>query len=547
MEATVQDRPLTVQSVVRHARAVHGRAEVVTVTRSGTTRATFAEVITRAGALAAGLRALGVGEGEPVGTFLWNCQEHLEAYYGVPAAGAVLHTLNVRLSTAELTAVAEHAGDTVVLVGGTLVERFAPVLAGLPRVHTVVVTGSGDVAPLAATGKRVLRYDDLVAGGPAIDWEADPAERAAVAMCYTSGTTGMPKGVVYSHRSTVLHALSVCSANAVGLSAADRALVLVPMFHANAWGWPYAAFLSGTSLVLTDGDLSPAHVAAVVAGERVTVTGGVPTLWADLLAHADVHPVDLGSLRLVLCGGSAVPSALTEAYRRRFGVPLVQAWGMTEVSPLGAVARPREATDTGDVASSQGRLLYGVEGRVVDEGGAVVPRDGGGLGELQVRGPWVTGSYFRGAGADSFTDDGWLRTGDVGTLDADGVLRISDRRKDVIKSGGEWISSVALEDALTAHPDVVEAAVVGIADARWQERPLAVVVLRPGAQAGPGELRAWLSERVVRWWVPDSWSFVAAVPRTSVGKYDKVRLRSMVSDGDLRVEHGAATVGDQPA
>jgi acyl-CoA synthetase (AMP-forming)/AMP-acid ligase II len=514
----------------------------VTASATGTVRARFADVIGRAGALATALRGLGVAPGDRVATFMWNSQDHLEAYLAVPAAGAVLHTLNVRLSTEELTAIGRHAGDTVVIVGHNLVDRFAPVLAGLPDVHAVVVAGAppgADLAGLAAvTAARVVRGDDLLSPGGSFDWDDDPPELAAAAMCYTSGTTGMPKGVVYSHRSTVLHAMSVCTGNAVGMTVADRALVLVPMFHANAWGWPYAALMAGTDLLFTDGDLSPQHIARVIRDERVTITGGVPTLWSDLLARPS-SDVDLSSLRFILCGGSAVPQALIDAYAQRFGVTILPAWGMTEISPLGSVARPSDPSDPASVAAaarSQGRLLYGIEGRLVADNGAPAPWDGVSQGELQVRGPWVTGAYYGGAGADTFTADGWMRTGDLGTLDGEGVLRLADRRKDVIKSGGEWISSVALEDALIAHPEVADAAVIGVVDERWGERPLAVVALRPGVDGQAEALRSWVATRVARWWAPERWAFVDAVPRTSVGKADKVRLRAMAAAGELKVE-----------
>ncbi|MDG4834326.1 fatty acid--CoA ligase [Solwaraspora sp. WMMD1047] len=519
------DAPLTVPMVLRHAFAVHAAAEVVTAGETDR-RVSFAALQPRIARLANGLRALGVGAGDRVATYLWNNQEHLEAYAAVPAMGAVLHTLNVRLSVPQNAYVAGHAGDGVVVVGENLVESFARLLPRLDTVHTVLVTGAGDGGALDGHGRRVLRYEEVLAGAddqprwPALD------ERSAAAMCYTSGTTGAPKGVVYSHRSTVLHSMSVCSGNAVGMSARDRALVLVPMFHANAWGWPYAALMAGTSLVLPDRDLSPERVVGLIERERVTVTGGVPTLWTDVLHQVRARPADLSSLRLVLCGGSAVPAWLLDAYRDEVGVPLVQAWGMTEVSPLGAVAHTEPL--------SQGRLLFGVEGRLVDDGGACVPRDGAAVGELQVRGPWVTASYHGDADPAAF-DGGWLRTGDVGTLDPGGHLRLTDRAKDVIKSGGEWISSVELENQLAAHPGLAEAVVIGVPDPRWQERPLAVVVPAGGAEVEPAVLRAWLADRVPRWWVPERWSAVAAVPRTSVGKFDKVELRRRYAEGLLPI------------
>jgi acyl-CoA synthetase (AMP-forming)/AMP-acid ligase II len=549
MDSTMQDRQLTIGAIARHASAVHAGAEVVTASAGSTRRSSFAEVLQRAARLAGGLGRLGVVEGDRVGTYLWNNQEHLEAYLGVPVLGAVLHTLNVRLAVDEIAAVARHAGDTVVIVGHNLAGQFAPVLAAVPAIRTVIVTGSPDqtapgVSALAPAGRRVLRYEDVVAAGDERDWQRETPERAAAVMCYTSGTTGTPKGVLYSHRSTVLHAMSVCSGNAVGMSFADRALLLVPMFHANAWGWPFAALMSGAAIVLTDGDLSPAHVAGVIARERVTITGGVPTLWTDVLTHvADQPDADLSSLRLILCGGSAVPLALAQAYRARFGVPVVQAWGMTETSPLGAVARPPAAVDREAAIAyqqTQGRFLFGTEARIAD-GQDVVCSDGTAQGELQVRGPWVTGDYYLGDQSGAFTEDGWLRTGDLGSLDAEGYLRLTDRSRDAIKSGGEWISSVVLEGVLAEHPQIAEVAVIGVPDDRWQERPLAIVAPRGTVGLTPGELRDWLSGKVARWWLPERWAFVAALPRTSVGKYDKKLLRQQFAAGELPVQYERAS------
>jgi fatty-acyl-CoA synthase len=545
MNSTMQDRPLTIAAIVRHAAAVHSSAEVITTTAAATRRSTFGEVIEQASRLAGGLRDLGVGPGDRVGTLCWNNTEHLEAYLAVPGIGAVLHTLNVRLATGEIAFIAGHAGDSVLIVAGNLVERCAALLPALPAVHTVVVTGPGDLSPLAGSGKRIVRYDDLAdRGSPAgweHDWEHEPPEQAAAVMCHTSGTTGQPKGVVYSHRSTVLHAMSVCSANAVGLSASDRALLLVPMFHANAWGWPFAALMAGTSIVLTDDDLSPAHIARVIAAERITVTGGVPTIWHDLLAHLDTspgaEPGDLSSLRLILCGGSAVPQPLIDAYRAAFGVAIVPAWGMTETSPLGSVAWPLAGPggELAEVQRSQGRILFGLEARIVGDDGEAAPRDGVTPGEFQVRGPWVTGQYYLGDSPGSFTADGWLRTGDIGSLDQHGYLRLTDRAKDVIKSGGEWISSLALEDAIAGHPAIAQVAVIAAPDERWQERPLAVVVTAEGADLSAGELRAWLAGQVPRWWVPERWAVVSGLPRTSVGKFDKKLLRQQLADGELDI------------
>jgi acyl-CoA synthetase (AMP-forming)/AMP-acid ligase II len=382
-------------------------------------------------------------------------------------------------------------------------------------------------------------WDDLLDGRPeAYDWpELD--ERDAAALCYTSGTTGNPKGVAYSHRSVWLHSTQVCTSEAFALSSTSRELVIVPMFHAMAWGQPYAAFMSGASLVMPDRFLQAAPIAAMIATERPTLGAAVPTIWTDLLAYLDANPTDTSSLREVVVGGSACPPALMHAYRDRHDIEIVHAWGMTEMSPLGSVARPPASAGEDALWAyrySQGRVPAGVAARIVGPGGDVMPADGESVGELEVRGPWVTERYVGDAEPDPEKfRDGWLRTGDVGTLSADGFLRLTDRAKDVIKSGGEWISSVELENALMAHPAVLEACVVGVADERWGERPLATVVLREGATAGIEELRDFLAGRLAKWQLPERWAFIDAVPKTSVGKFDKKRVRAAYAGHELDV------------
>jgi fatty-acyl-CoA synthase len=519
---------LTVQRMVEHAFA---RAGTRVISADGST-ATMAELEPRVRALAAALAAEGVGPGEPVSTLLWNQQEHFEAYLAVPAMGAVLHTVNVRLGGDELGYVLEHAGSDVLIVDVSVLDIVAPVLEASDSVALVVVTGSAGRPLTAVGGRHAVSYEDFLADAPRpTPWPA-VAEDAPAGMCYTSGTTGRPKGVVYSNRSTYLHAMSVCSGNAVGMSARDRALVLVPMFHANAWGWPYAAVASGADLVLPGGDLSARAILRLIERDRPTITGAVPTVLSDLLGvvgDAGRRP-DLSSLRMVLCGGSAVPEQLARAYRDDHGVEVVPAWGMTEVSPLGSVAWPTYGVSTVPQGST-GRMVFDVEARIVDADGQELPRDGRSVGELEVRGPWVATRYHRDESPESF-HDGWLRTGDVGTLDEHGYLVLTDRAKDVIKSGGEWISSVALENALAAQPGVREAAVVAIQDDRWGERPLAVVAAR---DPDLGSLRAGLAAAVPRWWLPDAWAVVDQVPRTSVGKYDKRLLRELHASGRLHV------------
>ncbi|MGH8972864.1 MAG: long-chain fatty acid--CoA ligase [Acidimicrobiia bacterium] len=537
MLSTMQDFPLTITSLFRHGRSVYGGSQVVTFDGDSSRRATFAEVAERADRLAAALARLGIGEGDRVGTFAWNTQEHLEAYFAVPCMGAVLHTLNIRLFPEQLTYIVNHAEDRVILVDATLIPLLAKVAKDLKTVEHFVVIGSGDGSAL---GDSILSYEELLAAEePGYDWpEVD--ERSAAAMCYTSGTTGNPKGVVYSHRSTYLHSLAECSGASFGLSEEDRILPIVPMFHANAWGLPYAGWMTGADFIMPGRFLQGEPLCKLIEAERPTISGAVPTVWADILRYADANPVDFSSIRLVPCGGSAVPRHLMEAFQERHGVRIIQAWGMTETSPLGAVAKPPRGTPPEEEMqwrTKTGRVIAGVELRIVDDNGAVLPWDGEAVGEIEVRGPWITASYYKDDDPAKF-DDGWLRTGDVGTVDPLGFVQITDRAKDVIKSGGEWISSVELEGELMAHPDVVEAAVVGVPDERWDERPLACVVLKEGAGASVDDLKGFLADRVAKWWLPERWAFIDEVPKTSVGKFDKKVLRARYAEGELEVSGG---------
>jgi len=540
VRSTMMDVPLTIASIMRYGTSVFGDREVVTWTGDGTRRRTYAEAGRRAAQLANALRRLGVDGDQRVGTFMWNNAEHLEAYLAVPSMGAVLHTLNIRLAAADVAYIATHAEDHTVIVDASLVPRFAEILPQAPTIRNVIVSG----APLAETpgageltGASVYDYEELIAaeadsfGWPALD------ERSAAAMCYTSGTTGHPKGIVYSHRSSYLHSMGACLGNAFAISERDRVLPVVPMFHANAWGLAYAGLLSGADLILPDQYLQPATLVRLIAAERVTVAGGVPTIWAGVLAHMRAQGGDLSSLRLVVCGGSAVPHALQASYESELGVRILQAWGMTETSPLASVANPPPGVSEEEAWSyrdSQGRLFCAVEGRLGGDGGDILPSDGAAVGEIEVRGPWITGSYYKDDDAAKF-HDGWLKTGDVGTLDERGFIRLTDRAKDVIKSGGEWISSMELENVLMAHPDVAEAAVIGIADEKWGERPLAAVVLRSGADVTAEKLRAFMTEQIPRWQLPERWCFVAEVPKTSVGKFSKRQMREAYQRGDYEI------------
>ncbi|ORW01984.1 long-chain fatty acid--CoA ligase [Mycobacterium kyorinense] len=538
MYGTMQNFPLTITAILRHATSVHGARRVTTATGSGYRDCSYAELGRQAAQLAHALRKLGITGDQRVGTFMWNNAEHLAAYMAVPSMGAVLHTLNIRLFPEQIVFVANEAEDQVVLVDTSLAKLLAPVLGRLETVHTLIAVGEGDTTPLAESGKTVLRYADVLTGEPTeFDWP-DIDENSAAAMCYTSGTTGDPKGVVYSHRSSYLHTMAACTTNGIGVGSSDCVLPIVPMFHANAWGLPYAALMAGADLVLPDRHLDAKSLVDMVEKLRPTVAGAVPTIWNDVLHYLDRDPDhDMSSLRLVACGGSAVPVSLMRTFEEKHGVQIRQLWGMTETSPMATMAWPPPGTADDQhwpLRATQGQPVCGVEARIVDDDNNVLPNDGDAVGELEVRGPWITGSYYRGADQSKF-ESGWLRTGDVGRIDERGFITLTDRAKDVIKSGGEWISSVELENCLIAHPDVVEAAVVGVPDERWQERPLAVVVRKEGASVDAGELRKYLSDKVVRWWLPERWTFVDEIPRTSVGKYDKKTMRSRYGEGDYEV------------
>jgi fatty-acyl-CoA synthase len=530
----MQDFPLTVSHILRHGRTVYPHARVATFEGQDTRQATFPEVGERVDRLAAALRRLGVGPGDRVGSFGWNHQEHLEAYLAVPCMGAVLHTLNIRLFADQLVYVVNHGGDRVVIVDGSLVPLLARIAERLTTVEHFVVVGEGDASSLP----DALRYEELLGTeGGGFDWpELD--ERSAAVMCYTTGTTGDPKGVVYSHRSVFLHALGEVSGAALGLGSRDRVLMVVPMFHACGWGLPYAAWWVGADLVFPGRHLQAEPLCRLIELTRPSFTGAVPTVWTDVLHYAESHPVDLSSLRLVACGGSAVPRSLMERFEQRHGVRVVQAWGMTETSPVAAAAIPPPEASPGEEMAwrvKQGRPIPGVELRLCDDEGNVLPWDGVAVGEIEARGPWVTASYYGIETPERF-HDGWLRTGDVGTIDPLGFVQITDRAKDVIKSGGEWIASVELENLLMGHPAVLEAAVVGVPDERWGERPLACVVPRDGAPVDPGELCEHLRTHVASWWLPERWALIDAIPKTSVGKFDKKALRARYAEGGLPVQ-----------
>ncbi|HZZ82336.1 MAG TPA: long-chain fatty acid--CoA ligase, partial [Gemmataceae bacterium] len=521
MHSTMQDYSLTVTSLFEHGERVFADKIVATFDGVATRRTRFADVAVRVRKLAAALHRLGVKPGERVGTFCWNTQEHLEAYFAVPCMGAVLHTLNLRLFPEQIAYIVNHAEDSVIIVDASLVPILAPIVPKLTTVRDFIVIGDPAEFPAPAHG-----YENLLDAETAGFAFPDIDERSAVAMCYTSGTTGNPKGVVYSHRSIYLHSMAVASASGFGLTWYDRALVAPSMFHANAWGIPHAGWWVGADLIFPGRHMQSEPLSRLIALEKPTFSGGVPTVWNDLERYAEKHGVDLSSFRLIISGGSAVPRSLIERWQKRHGVRIVQIWGMTETGPLAVLSHPPFACaieEDIDWRAKSGHILPGVDLRIVDAG-EDLPWDGQAIGEIQVRGPWVTGSYFKNEGPERF-DNGWLRTGDVGTVDRHGFLQITDRTKDVIKSGGEWISSVELENQLMGHPDVIEAAVIAVPDDRWDERPLACVVLKEGAKATLHDLRAFLAEHVVRWWLPERWAVIEELPKTSVGKFNKKVLR----------------------
>jgi fatty-acyl-CoA synthase len=531
------DFPLTLHHILRRLRYGDPQAEVVTLGEEGArTRMSYGESAERIDRLARVLARLGVEQGDRVGTFAWNNQRHFELYFAIPCVGAVLHTLNIRLFAEQLTYIVNHAEDRVIFVDASLVpllEKLAPSFQG---VRHYVVMGEGETGSLP----NALSYEQLLeeAGPGGYDYP-DVDERQAAALCYTSGTTGNPKGVLYSHRSISLHSTATLIRDAVGLSREDRVLAVVPMFHANAWGLPHGCALAGADLILPDRNLGAEPLAALIAAERPTLMGCVPTIFADLLRYADAHPeVDFSSLTNAACGGSAVPRQLMQDFQERHGVRVFQAWGMTETSPVATYSRPDEHGEHDDSywndRAKQGRAVPWVELRLVGEGDAEVPWDGQSTGEIEVRGPWIAARYFRGESDDEKFDSGWLRTGDIASVDERGYVQITDRSKDVIKSGGEWISSVELENEVMAHPDVLEAAVIAKPDERWAERPLCCVVLRDGATLEAGKLCEHLRGRVAKWWIPDEFAFVQEVPKTSVGKFDKKVLRAQLAEGTLQ-------------
>lgn len=535
MFGLMQQRPLLISSLIDYAATWHGDRQIVSRDPEGRFhRSDYSQVAARAKRVAGALDGLGVGQGDRVATLAWNSYRHLEAYYGITSSGRVLHTVNPRLFPEQLQYIMHHAEDGFIFfdpIFAPLVEQLAP---KLPLVRGwVALCDAGQMPKLAV--KNLLCYEELIAAASAdYDWPQFD-ENAASTLCYTSGTTGNPKGVLYSHRSTILHAFAACSADALALSARDSILVVVPLFHANAWSLPFSAAMCGAKLVLPGPKLDPESIYMLLEQEECTKAGGIPTIWLNFLAWLENNRAKLDlsrlKLKLVFSGGAAAPRATIEKFHDLLGVFLLHAWGMTETSPLVTTGTPlpkHEGTDRErvvDMQVKQGRQVYGVELKVVGRDGQDLPHDGAAVGELKVRGNWVISGYFKGEGGVVVDADGWLGTGDVATIDGDGYVQLTDRLKDVIKSGGEWISSIEIENLVVSHPEVFEAAVIAISHPVWQERPLLLVQPKPGCSPSKESILDFLSGKIAKWWMPDDVVFVESLPHTATGKLLKTELR----------------------
>jgi fatty-acyl-CoA synthase len=538
MKGLIMDYPLTLTHFFERTRKVFAKKTLATrVPGVGLQRYTYADWADRVTRLAGALAALGLEKGDRVGTFAWNSHRHLEVYFAAPLMGMVLHTVNIRLSTQDITYIVNHAADKVLIVDASLWPLIEPLRAELKSVRHFIVMKD---TPGAELPPGVLDYEALVAGAAPVTSWPHLDETDACGMCYTSGTTGHPKGVLYTHRAVFLHSFASSTTDVLGICERDVILHIVPMFHANAWCVPYAGVMNGATQIFGGPNPQPRDIVEIVHNERVTVVGAVPTVWIAIQNILEKEPQwDISSIRCIPIGGSAAPRTLIELFEKKYGAPMLHAWGMTEMTPLGTVCRVRSYMDALPederyaVRAKQGPPVAGVDIRIVDDGGTVQPWDGKSVGEIQVRGPWVTSGYYENpAGAAQFTDDGWFRTGDVATIDPDGYIQITDRTKDLIKSGGEWISSVDMETTIMGHPKVLEAAVIAVPHPQWVERPLACVVPKPEHKDSltPQEILDYLVPRVAKWWLPDEVVMIESVPKTSVGKFDKKVLRERFKD-----------------
>ncbi|HLX90219.1 MAG TPA: long-chain fatty acid--CoA ligase [Puia sp.] len=540
MFGQMMDYPLTISTIIDHGYATFPKKEVITYMPDGSIhRYTIADLYRRSKRLSHALvHKLGVRRGDFVGTFAWNHYMHLELYFGVPGAGAICHTINIRLASSQTEFIINNAEDACIFIDANLVQLLEPIATKLATVRSYIIMGAPE--NFATTLPNVIYYEDLIRDSPEdLAWES-VGENEACGMCYTSGTTGLPKGVLYSHRSTCLHAIIAGLPNCCGISSADRVLVIVPQFHVMAWGLPYAAILAGSTMVMPSCLLQAEPLINMIIRENINKAGGVPTIWQNVYSMLRKNNIKTLPLKEFLVGGAAVPPNLIENFEKEFGITVIHAWGMTETSPLGAVCRLQpeheklSAEEKLRIQSLQGQKPPLTELRIVTEKGEIAPRDGKTVGEIEIRGAWIINSYFKTSSRENFSADGWFKTGDVGTINPEGYLQITDRAKDLIKSGGEWISSVSLEVTIMAHPLIREAAVIAIPDEVWSERPLAAVVLRDQNEpVSAHELRVFLSGSFAKYQLPDKFVFVGEIPKTSVGKFDKKKLRQLFAEGKL--------------
>jgi 3-(methylthio)propionyl---CoA ligase len=540
MLGLMQDRPLLIQQIIEHAAANHGDTEIVSrALEGGIHRYTYREAQVRAKKMAETLIGLGIRQGDRIGTLAWNGYRHFELYYGISGMGAVCHTINPRLFPEQIVYIVNHAEDQLLFVDLNLLPAVEKLMPQLRTVRHVVAMTDRAHLPKDCKIPNLLVYEELLQDKPGTYEWPEFDERTASSLCYTSGTTGNPKGVLYHHRSTILHAYGSALPDTLGLSARSVVLPVVPMFHVNAWGLPYSAPLVGAKLVFPGPALDGASLYELFEKEGVVFTAGVPTVWLALLQHMQANNLKLSTLKYAVIGGSAAPPAMIETFAKDYGVEVLHAWGMTEMSPLGSVNHPKAKhaklsdKEMLEVRLKQGRPPFGVEMEIVDDANKALPHDGKAFGDLLVRGPWVTKGYFKGEGGEVLRDGGWFPTGDVATLDADGYMQITDRSKDVIKSGGEWISSIDLENAAMAHPAVAEAAVIGIAHPKWDERPLLIVQKKADVALEKKELIDFLAGKVAKWWLPDDVQFVDTIPHTATGKILKTKLRDTFKDYKL--------------
>ena len=541
MHGLMMDMPLLISSLIKHADRFHGDTEIVSKRVEGDMhRYTYRAAHARARRLARALARLGMAMHDRVATLAWNGYRHFEIYYAVAGSGAIIHTINPRLFPEQIAYIANHAEDRIVcfdLTFAPLVEKLAAQLQTVE--HFVLMSDRAHMPEKSAIPNLVCYEELLAAEDDGFEWPQFD-ERTAACLCYTSGTTGNPKGSLYGHRSTILHAYGAALPDVINLSARDVVLPVVPMFHVNAWGLPYSCAATGTKLVFPGQHLDGRSLHELFEAERVTMSAGVPTVWLGLLTHMKEHKLRFSTLKRVVIGGSACPPAMMHAFQEDFGVQVMHAWGMTEMSPLGSVCTLKEkhlqmdrAAQTA-VLMKQGRPPYGVDMRMVDRDGRELPHDGKAFGDLQVRGPWIIRGYFKGEGGDPLEKDargeGWFPTGDVVTIDPDGYIQITDRSKDVIKSGGEWISSIDLENIAVAHPAIAEAAVIGVAHPKWDERPIVVAVKKPGRDISKTDLLKFYEGKIAKWWMPEDVVFVAELPHTATGKLSKLTLRQQFKD-----------------